>query len=266
MNTNTTMVKFIQRIPVLHQFISKFSSDVTSFGPVAAAQQLIQRYHGKLIIHMPPETAKVLKSSGSIVAFNHPYEIETYIVQACVPNRRDLIMIATANILSVAPDLKPYLIPVWVDHTAKKEKRGKLSGKIAKIFSLRQDLNPNEAHLNNIQSITKAANHVSGGGVIFIAPEGFRGKGGRWFFGIGHLISQVEQKNDSYYISCFISGTSNLDWLRLIPLINRLYPPIHVYFSQPQKLMDIIVKNDHPKKIALGLETQYRLWSKTLAR
>lgn len=264
MDANTAIVRFINRIPILRQFIDQYINDINTSGPVFASQQLIKRYHGKINVHIPAETAKILKSSGCIIAFNHPCEIETYVIQACLPSRDDIKMIATANILAVAPPLKTYIIPVWIDHTAKREKRAKFSGKIAKLFSLRPDLNPIEAHQNNIRSISEAANQIKHGGMVLIAPEGFRGKGGRWFTGIGHLIAEIGRKTEADYISCYISGTSDFDWFRFIPLINRLYPPVQIYFSEPRKLTDILAFYHEPKLITLELEKSYQSWTNSL--
>ena len=224
----------IHKIPYINTLINRIDRDIQLLGFIPAMQQLIKRTYVKVQIH-------------------------------ALDNKNDLKIIATSNLLGISKAFDRYLLPVYVDHNARKEKASKLSGRFVKLFNLRSYIRPEEAHGKNIQTLKNASHFIQKEGLVLMCPEGFRGKGGRWFSGIGHLITEVGSKNNVYYISCYINHTSNLDWLRLIPYIGRILPVITVTFSNPQPLRDIIDTYRDPKNIVLGLEHEYNLWTSSLA-
>ncbi len=266
MDTNTLFVGYINRIPVLKNFLTVYIQESISSGPIRSAQTLAQQYHVALNTHIPDASKRILTKNPCIVVFNHPYEIETFISAASLPSRRDMRMVATASILEIIPSFHSIIVPVWIDHHAQAEKVHKLSGRIAKILSLRPKVAAHVAHKRNVQSIRNAAKFVDSGGMIMLAPEGYRGKHGVWFSGIGHLLTQIKNQNRCYYVSCHIRGTSNWDWFRVIPIVNRLFPPIHIYFSEPQNIREVVKKSQNPKILAKILEAEYRDWSSVLIR
>ncbi len=256
----------VHKIPYINTLIKRIDHDIQLLGFIPAMQQLIKRTSMALQIHaLDNKTHDLLQSDGCIVIFNHPYEIETYAVVAALPNRNDLKIIATSNLLGISKAFDHYLLPVYVDHNARKEKASKLSGRFVKLFNLRPYIHPEKAHEKNIQTLKNASHFIQRGGLVLMCPEGFRGKGGHWFSGIGHLITGVGSKNKAYYISCYINHTSNLDWFRLIPCLGHILPTITVTFSNPRPLRDIIDTYRDPKNIALGLEHEYNLWTSSLA-
>ncbi len=253
------------KIPYINTLIKRIDHDIQLLGFIPAMQQLIKRTSVALQIHaLDNKTHDLLQNNGCIVIFNHPYEIETYVVVSALPNRNDLKIIATSNLLGISKSFDHYLLPVYVDHNAKKEKANKLSGHFVKLFNLRPYIHPEEAHKKNIQTLKNASQFIQKGGLVVLCPEGFRGKEGRWFSGIGHLIVGVGSKKEVYYVSCYINHTSNLDWCRLIPFIGRILPAITVSFSNPRPLRDIIDTYRDPKNITLGLEHEYNLWTNSL--
>jgi len=258
-------IKSVKNIPFLGKFISHLEKNVEKYGLVKTSRLLITSSNTRFKIISPNETSKVLTNHPCVVSFNHPYEVETFAVLAALPNRLDIRGIATANLLSLAPKLKNHIFPVWIDHHAKKEKAGKISGKIAKFFNIRPELNPQTAHLNNIKSIKDAASFVNHDGIVTIAPAGFRGFNGSWFSGIGHLISQISNR-DAYYIACYVKNTSDIwDWFRLLSPLGKLLPEIQVYFSKPITIQSIRSKYKYPKTIASELESEYKIWQQQLS-
>jgi 1-acyl-sn-glycerol-3-phosphate acyltransferase len=264
MKTPEQRLKSLKKFPLFGSFITHQIEETIKYGPPKAAKNLAKRMHTTFTTSIPKKTQAILLHHPCIISFNHPSEIETYAVCAALPDRHDVRMVISANFLSFTPELSNYFIPVWVDHRAKEEHVGKLSGKIVQLFSLRPVVNPIQAHEKNIQSIKIASQYVQKGHIVCIAPEGFRGQNGIWFSGIGHMISGVGTKYNAYYISCYIKNSSDLDWLRLIPYASILLPTIHVYFSKPIPIKEILKNNDNPKQIVKELESDYHTWVKTI--
>jgi len=255
----------IKSIPAVGGLIRQLDRDIQKFGFIRALREILARFHVDWKVHYEnQETEIAFKSHGCVVIFNHPYEIETYLIMASLPKiRNDLKIIATANLLGFSKQIDAYIFPVCVDHHASREKAGKLSGKIAKLLNCRPQIDPIQAHLKNLNTLKRAANFVSHGGIVTICPEGFRGIGGKWFSGIGHLLTQIQIQKPTYLIFAYIKGTSIFDWFRLLPVINRLFPRLTIIFSKPIKISSLLNKNPNPKHLKETLEQTYKKWSKS---
>lgn len=258
-------IRSLQSLPLLGPFIRKFDADISRYGVIIACRRLLKDQNTGFEISCPESTSRILSSGGCLIAFNHPYEVETIAVLAALPDRKDVYLIASDNIRSVM-SVSKHIIPVWIDHHAISEKKGKLSGKIARLLSLRTGPDRITAHRQNILSLKQASKIVRNGSVVLLAPEGFRGKDGRWFGGIGHLIAGIGTDIPAHYVSCHVRNTSNLDWFRLIPPFGYILPKISVIFSDPVPIAKLLVRQSDPKKLMLDLEKSYRRWSAGLSK
>ena len=255
----------IKNIPIFGKIVKDFDEDIKKYGLQQATKNLVKRHHGKLRIgQLSKNTAYVLQNKPVIVVGNHPFEIETYAIFASLPKRDDIYLIMSANFVGFLPHLDKHLIPVFVNHHAVREKASKFSGRVANFIGRTMKFPEKQARLKNKESIEHAANKINKGGLVILFPEGFRGKGGKWFSGIGHLIKKVGHNNDAYVVKAYVHGTSDLDYLRLIPIINRFLPIVSVYYSEPQKITDILKKDSEAKIIKDKLETEYNNWIKKL--
>jgi hypothetical protein len=266
MDTNTMIHGLVNRIPVLRHALFSYTDTSVKIGSIRAAQQLTKKFHVRLRVHVPDETQIVLAHKACVVTFNHPYEIEPFLIAAALPYREKIKMVATGKILEVAPALEGHIVPVWVDHHADTEKKHKLSGFVSRMLTREPILPQDQAHGRNIKSIAQASRFVDSGGMVLIAPEGYRGARGTWFPGIAHLLTQIRRKRHVYYVQGFIRGTSNWDWFRLVPFINRILPAIDVYFSPPRQLSSFAFGSAKPRMVAGQLEMQYRTWLSSVER
>jgi hypothetical protein len=113
-----------------------------------------------------------------------------------------------------------------------------------------------EGRKKNIESIKLAAEKINSGGLVIIFPDGGARKD--WFNGIGHLIHGVKNKKNSFVLRAHIKGTSNWDWLRLIPIMNKIFPEFKVNFAMPLRMDSI--KQEDQKMTTKFLEKKYWRW------
>lgn len=91
---------------------------------------------------------------------------------------------------------------------------------------------------------------------------GRRAVDNRWFSGIGYLLKGAKTDKKIYVVMAYIQGTSDLDYLRIIPGLSKFLPEIKVTFNYPQEVNDILDKN--PKEITSILEEEYNDWIKLI--
>lgn len=228
-------------------------------------QNLLATLNTRLDIHpYRKKTHDVLQKDGAIVIFNHPYELETIVTVAALPKRNDIHIIITKHSLDVCERLNKHLLPIDIDHHAEKEKARKLGGMLVNWLHLRPKTIESEARLFNRNTIAKAARIVKGGGIVAMCPQGPRSDQKPWFDGIGHLLHQVGVQKNCSIIFAFITGTSNLDYFRLIPRLGSILPNITLTFSQPMTIKRVLNHDKSPKQIRAYLEKTYKHWVKTI--
>lgn len=173
-------------------------------------------------------------------------------------------MITSKNLLGICPNLDRYLLPVDIEHHARREKAHKLSGVIANWLQLRPAANESEARIYNKKTIAYAIRLVKKGGIVALCPEGIRSIRNKWFPGIGHLTHGVGPQPKKYVVFAHARGTSGLDYFRLIPFMGYILPKITITFSKPLPLNAIFSNAKEPKTIKNYLEQKYNTWAKTI--
>ncbi|NMC36341.1 hypothetical protein GYA49_04825 [Candidatus Beckwithbacteria bacterium] len=253
------------KIPPVHLFFVRIFFKVINFnikkiGLQGTFQKLAIISCSKFdVIFESPEVKKILIEKPVILVSNHPHEFDPFVLLAGLPKRKKLFMIAGSDFMAINVYLNKYLIPVYVYHHTDlriKQKR--------RIRYMRKYLIPNkftieEAHKRNIKSITLASTKIRQGALVAIFPAGPLNKS--WYSGVGYLIKQAKNK-DLQVVQAYINGTSDLDYLRFLPLVGLILPKVKLHFSLYRKSQSLIKKE--PKQIAKTLEADYNKWIKTL--
>ena len=142
-------------------------------------------------IDLPPATLNILKTKPCILIINHPHYIEFLLALTQMPKRQDIFLLITDSCLGLIPSLDKNLVPVHIQHHGpdnlppKKIDLGRI------FFFTPAQKTLQEAHDYNRQSIDLAAKKVNDGGVLFVCPQGLRTQNGKWFDGIGFIVSKI---------------------------------------------------------------------------
>lgn len=245
-------------LPLVGKILRQIDTDIAQMGIQQALLKVADKTNTRLKTHfVDSKTPAILTDKPVVLIFNHPYEIETMVISATLPKRYDAALIMTAHFLDVLPNLNPYILPVYVDHHATREKAGKVSGKIVKLFKLRPAIDLKFAREYNRKTINKAVTFVKNGGLVKICPEGFRGKNGAWFSGVGHLVKGVGTNSQTSIVFAYVKNTLNWDWFRIVPFVGKIMPPLEVYYSTAQKITKQLTNNS-PSEIKELLHNQYQ--------
>jgi hypothetical protein len=211
-------------------------------------------------ISFSTSTLNTLRTKPCILMINHPHYIEFLLTLVSLPERQDIFLVITDSCLGLVPSLDKNLIPVHIQHHGpdnlplKKIDFGRLF-----LFTPARKTDQ-EAHDYNRKNINLGAKKVNDGGILLICPQGLRVKGGRWFDGIGFIVSKMKKNKDIHLINVFIKGTSSLDILRVFPLFHKFLPKIKINFSQAFSVKKYF--NKQPKEITKILEKKYNNWVK----
>ncbi|HVZ12622.1 MAG TPA: hypothetical protein VG965_06355 [Patescibacteria group bacterium] len=252
------LVKF----PVIRPIVQSINSDIDKFGLHGAMSKKVKKSGARFLTYgIDEEVHKILKDEPVLIVANHAHEIDILAILASLPSRPDTSIVISSRFMNLAPNADKHLIPVYIEHHIDK-KTEKIKEKFFRRLQPIHVYNEHEEHLKNIQSIALASKKLSRGGLVIIFPNPNKNPFTKWYSGVGHLLKGVKSKRKVYVIKVYISGTSNLDYFRLIPHASRLLKPIKVAFAKPIAINPILVK--HPKEIKSFLEKKYNAWLKKL--
>ncbi len=249
-------------LPILGNVIRNIDSDIGKIGIQKTMAKIIKNNGTKLlIINKNKELKNILKTRPVVVVANHPYEAEVLVLLASLENRKDINLIISSSFSNVTPNIDKHLIPVHIYNRQVCKKGPNIKFRLIRKIHKTKALTCEDEHKKNIDSINLASKKINKGELVVLFPSG-GGVDGKWFNGIGHLINGVKNKNNAYIVKAHIQGTSNKDYLRIIPGIAKLLPKFRVNFDEaiPMK----IFKDFEPKAITLSLETGYNNWIKTI--
>ncbi|MDD4938506.1 MAG: 1-acyl-sn-glycerol-3-phosphate acyltransferase [Candidatus Shapirobacteria bacterium] len=239
----------------------KINNDALENGAVVAMRNLIKRCNTKVEVKSSKEINKVLSKCPGVIVANHPAEADVLAILSAVKNRKDIFLIINSNLKNLIPNLDKQLIPVYIYHKITRTFEGRLKSRVLSFLNKNRSYSIEEEHQKNIESIDLAIDKVNRGGLVIIFPDGGDGKNG-WFPGIGHLIHGVKNKDKSFITRAYIEGTSNWDYLRLLPLIGKFLPKFRVSFSKPIKMNEVEIEN--PRSTTTILENKYWQWISSL--
>ena len=237
--------------------INYLNKCISKYGVVLAVRKLVKKCNTKIEVKSNKEINKVLKKFSGIVVANHPSGADVFAILSAIKNRKDVFLIATSSLEKMITKLDKHLIPVYISNREVKTLEGRIKAKIFDWFNKTPKYELGEEHQKNIKSMEIAIEKINSGGLVIIFPDGGDKKHG-WFNGIGHLIHGIKNKEKSFVIRAYIEGTSNWDYLRLLPLIGKFLPKFKVSFANPLRVDKI--KMDCPKKTTTELENNYWNW------
>lgn len=251
--------------PVVGKHIRKFDETVGQDGLQKAMKDLMNLAEAKLEVRgKDQKTTEILRNKPVLLIANHPFDAEFMPLFASLPSREDMYVVGTLTFMGVGPNFREHLIPVYTGHLAETE-HNKLSVRFGRKLPHNPKLGYKEAKKMNTQAIDTAIERINEGGMVTIFPEGLRGKGGKWFSGVGKILKGLEDNSDAYLVNTHIQGTSNLDFMRIVPGVRRLLPPLVVNYSKPRQIDDVVAQDISAHKLTRDLQSEYNTWSKNLS-
>lgn len=246
------------------QIIKQIDNEIKKDGCSKALQNLIKRVHSEMVVkNCCGEVKEVLEKKPTLIIANHPAEAEVLVLLAAIPKRKDIYLIANHSFMKILPSFDKHIIPVYIAHRINGAKKVDfLKYSLLKKIHDSESICQEEAHKKNIESIATAAKKVNEGALVIIFP-GAGNKDGKFLSGIGHLIKNIQKCSEANLVMAHINGTSNWDYLRIIPGVGRLLPKFVVNFSVPIKINQIKLKD--PKETANKLDKKYNTWVERLA-
>jgi hypothetical protein len=208
------------------------------------------------IIYEDESVKNILAKSPNLVVTNHPHDAEPLVLYAALPERDDSFLIANVELLAIFPEANKYLLPVYIKHRIRKEKRTwqPLVQFVDRCYP-QTHLPVKEAHQKNIIAIKTAADKINQGHQSVIFPEN---QLGTWQPGVGHIISNLDMKNNPFLIMAYVKGTTSYDYFRPISLLHFIFPNTKIYFSKAISLKEY--KDADPKATTQKLEEIYKNW------
>jgi len=237
--------------------IENLNKEISKCGPVVTSRNFLKRCNTDLVVTRNKKIDGILKNSSGIIVANHPAEADVLAILAAIKDRKDIFLIINSSLTKIIPELDKNLIPVYVNSKSSSSFDGRFKTWFLGLFHKFDKYSRDEEKTKNIESINLAIEKINNGGIVIIFPDGGNGKVD-WFNGIGYLIHGVRDKKNKFIIRARIQGTSNWDYLRLLPLIGKLLPKFRVSFSEPLKMN--LVKKEDPKVTTNGLEKRYWKW------
>lgn len=232
--------------------IKNFDLQVEQHGIQEAIRRLTLQTGSRLEVDgLNDDLTRILKYEPVVVAINHPHEFDVFALGAVMPKRRALTVLANAMFVGLGRALDRYLIPLYIsNHTSSVN----LAGRILNFFlPVPNYENEKEKQLNSL-SLKFAAKRLQAGQLLLIAPDR-RSPDGRWFPGIGRVLSGVNRR--VWVAMVHIEGTSKLDYLHFVPGLAKLLPRVKLNFAPP---FLINAGGENPFELTSKLEEQYRDW------
>ncbi|MDD4937611.1 MAG: 1-acyl-sn-glycerol-3-phosphate acyltransferase [Candidatus Shapirobacteria bacterium] len=236
--------------------LTEINKNIKKLGVVGAVRKFIKKCNTQIVVQSSREINQILKKASGIIVANHPAQADVLAILAAVKKRKDIYLIIDSSLKKIIPELDKHLIPVFIYNKPIRSLGDKLKMKIVEVFYKIPKYPPDKERQKNIKSINRAIKKINNGGLVIIFPDGGNPKH-NWFNGVGRMIYGIKNEK-SVVIRAYIEGTSNWDYLRLIPFIGKFLPKFKISFAKPIKIVDM--KKNDPKEITLGLENKYWKW------
>lgn len=255
----------LTKLPLISYSLSRLNHDLGEIGFQLAMKKVVTNLGVKLLIQgLNKKTSQILLEKPLVIVANEPCGAEIIMLAAALPPRENTSIIMNADFLNLSSNFDKYIIPVYIRHHKAENKLHRFSLKLLNLMHRFPTLSPEEEHQRNIRSIASASQRVGQGGAVIIFPEA-KSVDGKWRSGVGYLLKNIQSKDRVYLVKCYISGTSPLDYLRLIPQVSKILPAVKITFSQPQEVGPLLDIYQDPKKLTEELERQYYNWLKSIS-
>jgi hypothetical protein len=217
---------------------------------------LTQTNSGLVIRGLTPSLQKILSSRRVLLISNHPNQAEVLAILAALPQRSDYYLVANHKFFSILSAIDHHLIPVYIDHQST-EKHVSWKLRLFKIFHRQTNFNKSIAHQKNIGSIALASQKLSAGALVQIFSV-IKDATKEFSPGVGYLLKNSQSISKTQVVMIHVAGTSDLDYLRLLPFLGKLLPPFEITFSPAYTASDFVA--DTGRATANNLEITYRAW------
>ncbi|MDP4011870.1 MAG: 1-acyl-sn-glycerol-3-phosphate acyltransferase [Candidatus Roizmanbacteria bacterium] len=246
----------LNKLPIIRDFVTFLDTHLKSHTLPEAMKAVIQRSRSKVATHgYTPNIQQILKEKPCIIIANHPHDAEVVTILSALPNHRDDIsLIINYRMMGIVSELDRYCIPVYIEHHIDPIKRYPRIGKLIALTNPKQLFDEKYEHQRNRESIDEVAKRINDGGMVLLFP-GKRAGTNRWFSGVGHLTSKIKKNAGAYIIPIYVTGTSDMDILRMIPFGGRILPQIDMTFFEPIPVSSLL--SFHPKEITKKLQTDF---------
>ncbi len=256
------MILRLTQFPIIKPLISAIDKDIKRFGfPKAMLNTASRLGTPPVIAGITPQISQILKKEAVVLVANHIHEVDIIALIAALPQRENISLIISSAFMNLVPNADKYLIPVYIDHH-KDRNQIQLKEKLFKMFHPVPTFNPDDEHKKNILSVKNASGKLKKGGLVIIFPNPRKTSGNNWYSGIGHLLRGASGKTPVYFVKAYIEGTSNLDYIRLLPYGAKILTQIKVTFSEEKEISRILDNN--AKTITQALENSYNKWVRNL--
>lgn len=259
--------KGVANWPIISKVFSTIDKDVRERGRQQAMKSVLDSLGVRFQVEMDEETEEALKTKPCVVVFNHPYKLEPFVLMASLPERPDMSFLSMAEYFNLVPNLDKYLIPAHIYHNAK-DMLEKIFLTVFHKIQLKPELSAYKEGKINATSLKEAGRRIDSGGLMLIVPKPGPAalKKGEWYSGVGHLVTDIKNKDNTYYVNAFIDGTSHWDWLRLLPIASfrKKLPDVKLHFSSPQLVSTIAPTGSKPKEVTRKLKSEYNEWQNSL--
>lgn len=244
----------VSKAPIIKHFLHALNEDVAKVGFQRALYNLLKKTRAKIEVKgLTSKIKETLKKGSGVIVANHPTSAAVLSLISILESRKDIYLVINHKFYGWVPHADKNLIPVYITNRLKLIKDTPLTrlynGEEAKL-----NLTYDEEHRNNIESMKFASSKINAGGIVVIFPGFPEKQGTHWHLGIGYILSQVTDIN-AKVISVYIDEKKWIDYLRLIPYIGLLLPPITFYFHKPITQTKLPKKD--PKKITQYLEKEF---------
>jgi len=247
---------------VISYLLRRTNQDVASRGYAAAMSSVLNRTNSRLIVKgLTPSLKKMLSRNRILLISNHPNQAEVLAILAALPQRSDYYLIADHKFFSILPAIDHHLIPVYIDHQST-EKHVSWKLRLLKKFHHQTDFDKTIAHQKNIDSITLASRKLSTGALVQIFPI-IKDATKDFSPGVGYLLKNSKSISKTRVVMIHVAGTSDLDYLRLLPFVGKLLPPFEITFSPAFSASDFVANTG--RATANNLEITYRAWVSSIS-
>lgn len=259
---------YLNHIPIISGIKRQFDNDIGEMGVQQAfAKWVAIAGEGKLSIRGKDDHVKeILREKPVVVVANHPFFAEIFTVIASLEPRDDMYGVGISNFLGIGPNISRHVFPIYMTRQMSSE-RQKLLVRAGHMLHFGPRIPPDEAHKKNVESIHQAAEAVRNGSLVFMMPEGVKsGKAVRWSSGIGHLLLGIGENTNAYLLFAYSEGTSNWDYLRIVPGVKKILPTVSITFAKPITIADALGESTDPREITRKLQEEYNNWVRSIGK
>lgn len=243
----------------VRRILRPINHNLKTHGISKTFKKVLRNCSREFIINLPKDTKKVLKKDRVLVICNHPSQADVLLLLAGLPHRSDIFLVIMHRLLSILPSIDKHLIPVYISHRINDFSKTDWKFNILKKIHFSPEYSKETAHQKNIENIALAAKRIDQGHLLCLFPAGGSENGRDFLPGVGHLIKSLKNPQDTKIVMAHVSGTSDWDYLRIIPFVNKFLPKFRINFSEVQEVSNFLYPE--ARQIAGQLQNHYEKWS-----